>query len=103
MIENVSTYIIYLALFGYVNVNAFTPGKLPNARVIMQPLKTATLEPNTKLKPFTELEPNTKSRPTTWECDEEINCIEVDACSVESCRTSLDVRIHGVWYDLSGK
>jgi hypothetical protein len=29
-------------------------------------------------------------------------CKEVPACDEEVCRTSLDVRIHGDWYDLSG-
>lgn len=37
-----------------------------------------------------------------WECDDEANCVQVDACNEEECRTSLDVRIHGEWYDLSG-
>lgn len=40
--------------------------------------------------------------PTVWECDEEINCEEVPACDEESCRTTLDVRLYGEWYDLSG-
>lgn len=40
--------------------------------------------------------------PTAWECDEEANCVEIDACDEESCRTTLDVRIHGEWFDLSG-
>lgn len=38
-----------------------------------------------------------------WECDEDANCVQVDACDEMECRTSLDVRIHGQWYDLSGK
>lgn len=37
-----------------------------------------------------------------WDCDEEANCVEVPACDEEACRTTLDVRIHGEWYDLSG-
>jgi hypothetical protein len=41
-------------------------------------------------------------KPTAWECDDEANCVQVDACDEEQCRTSLDVRIHGDWYDLSG-
>jgi hypothetical protein len=41
--------------------------------------------------------------PSGWECDEEANCVEVPACDDKVCRTSLDVRIHGKWYDLSGK
>ena len=39
---------------------------------------------------------------TTWNCDDEANCVEVAACDEEECRTSLDVRIHGEWYDLAG-
>jgi len=38
-----------------------------------------------------------------WECDDDANCVAVPACDEVSCRTSLDVRIHGKWYDLSGK
>lgn len=40
--------------------------------------------------------------PTAWECDEEAACLEVPACDEAECRTTLDVRIHGTWYDLSG-
>jgi hypothetical protein len=39
---------------------------------------------------------------TTWECDEDANCVAVPACDDTECRTSLDVRIHGTWHDLSG-
>jgi hypothetical protein len=41
--------------------------------------------------------------PTAWECNEEAECVEVPACNDEECRTTLDVRIHGKWYDLSGE
>jgi hypothetical protein len=41
--------------------------------------------------------------PKAWECDEDANCVQVDACDDEKCRTTLDVRIHGEWYDLSGE
>jgi len=44
----------------------------------------------------------TASVPTAYDCDEEANCVVVDACDEEICRTTLDVRIHGEWYDLSG-
>ena len=40
--------------------------------------------------------------PTAWECNEEAECVEVPACDEEDCRTTLDVRIHSKWYDLSG-
>jgi hypothetical protein len=38
-----------------------------------------------------------------WDCDEEANCVQIEACDEVECRTTLDVRIHGDWYDLSGK
>eukprot|EP00526_Cylindrotheca_closterium_P012820 CAMPEP_0113620828 /NCGR_PEP_ID=MMETSP0017_2-20120614/10624_1 /TAXON_ID=2856 /ORGANISM="Cylindrotheca closterium" /LENGTH=454 /DNA_ID=CAMNT_0000530521 /DNA_START=165 /DNA_END=1529 /DNA_ORIENTATION=+ /assembly_acc=CAM_ASM_000147 len=45
----------------------------------------------------------TTDGPTTWECDDDLTeCREVPACDEEQCRTSLDVRIHGDWYDLTG-
>jgi hypothetical protein len=39
---------------------------------------------------------------TAWECNEDAICVQVPACDDQICRTSLDVRIHGDWYDLSG-
>jgi hypothetical protein len=45
---------------------------------------------------------NNKDELTTWECNDEAECVEVPACDEEQCRTSLDVRIHGEWYDLTG-
>jgi acyl-lipid Delta6-acetylenase / acyl-lipid (9-3)-desaturase len=39
---------------------------------------------------------------TTWDCDADAQCVVVPACDDTSCRTSLDVRVHQVWYDLSG-
>ena len=44
----------------------------------------------------------TASVPKAWDCDEEANCVSIDACDEEKCRTTLDVRIHGEWYDMSG-
>ena len=40
--------------------------------------------------------------PAAWECDADANCDLVPACDETACRTTLDVRIHGTWYDLSG-
>lgn len=40
--------------------------------------------------------------PSAWDCDDDANCVQVPACDEEQCRTSLDVRIHNTWYDLSG-
>jgi cytochrome b involved in lipid metabolism len=42
------------------------------------------------------------STSTTWNCDADANCVPAEACDDTSCRTSLDVRIHNIWYDLSG-
>ena len=40
---------------------------------------------------------------TAWECnDDATECVQVPACDESECRTSLDVRIHNTWYDLSG-
>ena len=39
----------------------------------------------------------------SWECNEDItDCKQVAECDEEKCKTSLDVRIHGDWYDLTG-
>lgn len=46
--------------------------------------------------------PTSDQSPKAWECDEDANCVQIDACDEEQCRTTLDVRIHGEWYDLSG-
>jgi hypothetical protein len=43
-----------------------------------------------------------EQQPTSWECDEDANCVAIPACDDNECRTSLDVRLHGTWYDLSG-
>jgi hypothetical protein len=52
----------------------------------------------------TETETNAMSEmPTAWECNEDAECVVVPACDEVDCRTSLDVRIHGKWYDLSGQ
>ena len=45
---------------------------------------------------------DTSKMPTAWECDEDAECVLVPACDDVNCRTSLDVRIHSQWYDLSG-
>lgn len=89
--------LLFLALTG--PSAAFLPSKL-NAKApqLSQPFKrgAASIDaPSTK--PTINGE-----EPTVWECDDEANCVEVAACDEEKCRTSLDVRIHGTWYDLSG-
>ena len=72
--------------------NAWVPQQLAISRsAIASSLRAATLET-----------PVNGAEPTTWECDEDAQCVEVPACDEEECRTSLDVRIHGEWYDLTG-
>eukprot|EP00543_Licmophora_paradoxa_P010954 CAMPEP_0202476512 /NCGR_PEP_ID=MMETSP1360-20130828/93461_1 /ASSEMBLY_ACC=CAM_ASM_000848 /TAXON_ID=515479 /ORGANISM="Licmophora paradoxa, Strain CCMP2313" /LENGTH=375 /DNA_ID=CAMNT_0049103723 /DNA_START=172 /DNA_END=1296 /DNA_ORIENTATION=+ len=70
----------------------------PAPRSTKQPLRAAT---TTSLNP-PSTSTTTTTTPSAYDCDENANCVEVDACDEQSCRTSLDVRIHGTWYDLSG-
>jgi acyl-lipid Delta6-acetylenase / acyl-lipid (9-3)-desaturase len=42
------------------------------------------------------------SPPQAFDCDDEANCVAVEPCEPSGCRTSLDVRIHNVWYNLDG-
>ena len=93
MMKGSASSMMFLALAAASSVNAFVPQKLivsrPTAATL---LRSATLE----------TPPAGTDEPTTWECDEDAQCVEVPACDEEECRTSLDVRIHGEWYDLSG-
>jgi hypothetical protein len=91
MMFNRSTALLLLVVSGS-SVDAFTPSKLASIRSTVSTLRSTTLEPKVNNAP--EL--------TTWECDDDIQCVEVPACDEEGCRTSLDVRIHGEWYDLTG-
>lgn len=64
----------------------------------------ATVDLTSSRTGLTNGEQKTKNNePTVWECDDDLNsCVEVPACDEEVCRTTLDVRMHGTWYDLSG-
>ena len=96
--NNLSAFLLSAALVvGTNNVDAFVPtGRVSVARPsLIKPIYASTLEAPT-------VEDSTKA-PSTWECDDDLTeCREVPACDEEECRTSLDVRIHGEWYDLSG-
>lgn len=89
---------LFLLLAASPYADAFVPGtrmanQIARATVKVKPLRASTLE-----RPTVD-----GAEPTTWECDDELTeCREVPACDEEACRTSLDVRIHGDWYDLSG-
>lgn len=67
---------------------------------LLTALHSTTLEPSQTANPRSS---NNNGLNTTWECDDDLEqCVEVPACDEERCRTTLDVRIHGTWYDLSG-
>ena len=63
----------------------------------------ATLDSPTTTTNNEKTTPSANGEATTWECNDDAECVEVPACDDEGCRTSLDVRIHGEWYDLTGK
>lgn len=64
-------------------------------RISPRSLKSSTLED-------VAVNGENKVEATSWECNEDAECVEVPACNQERCRTSLDVRIHDTWYDISG-
>jgi hypothetical protein len=72
------------------------------------PLKAATVEISSSLDKTDELQGQTSVNTfvedvaSGWECNEEAECVKIPACDSEQCQTSLDVRIHNIWYDLSG-
>jgi len=86
-----------VALSGETDAFAFQPASRVAPR--SAPLYSAVIEePATVANGVTALSESPKS----WDCDEEATCVEIEACDEEDCRTSLDVRIHGDWYDLTG-
>mmetsp|Transcript_5602 Transcript_5602/g.13992 ORF Transcript_5602/g.13992 Transcript_5602/m.13992 type:complete len:504 (+) Transcript_5602:196-1707(+) len=90
-----------IALVGHASVSGFST---PNQRMAM-PRMSTTARFSTIAEPSITANGATaedSKMPTAWECDEEAECVEVPACDEVDCRTSLDVRIHGAWYDLSG-
>ena len=109
--NSVSRTIVLLVAIGctinYHHVDAFVPLQKAGLRilptVLRTPFRASTLEPPTTTSTTTKTTNSTMGQPTTWECDEDAQCVEVPACDDEGCRTSLDVRIHGEWYDLTGE
>ena len=99
MISRSSSVRILALLASVASIEAFVPSALTSPVVHRRPVarwRAATIDDTT-----TNGATATKEL-TTWECDEEAQCVEVPACDEEQCRTSLDVRIHGEWYDLTG-
>ncbi|CAB9508157.1 Acyl-lipid (9-3)-desaturase [Seminavis robusta] len=106
-----SRVVLALSVLGAALVEAFVPSSVIGS---LQQQQFSPVKPSAALdrtwRQVSQLDaPSTENKkkengdePTVWECDEEANCVEVAACDEEQCRTSLDVRIHGTWYDLSG-
>lgn len=88
---------ISYVLFPLVFAPAAAAFQLPFRHAFTSSLKATTLNPNGSVNGVKSGE-----KATSWDCDNEANCVEVPACDETQCRTSLDVRIHGNWYDLSG-
>ena len=84
---------------GISSIGAFSPPSSRAAAATTQKNMVATAPPI----PGTASGSGSSEVPLGWECDDEANCVQVPACDDEGCRTSLDVRIHGEWYDLSGE
>ena len=82
------------------SVEAFSRSILPFSSP--RPIISSRLFSSTAIPPPKVNGEVSGDEPTAWECDEEANCVVVPACDDESCRTSLDIRIHNTWYDLSG-
>lgn len=96
-----------LSLF-VVTLAAVDGFQSPSAFQVTKPLQTSNVKKNSRLfvasvdPPVVNGKTDVNGMPKGWECNEDAECVEVEACDEEVCRTSLDVRIHGEWYDLSG-
>jgi len=82
---------------------------LPTASSTSSLLSPTTLVASTLENPSTRNTNATSSLDEThdalggsWECNDNADCKAVPECDALQCRTSLDVRIHGEWYDLTG-
>mgnify|MGYP000378855681 CR=1 FL=1 len=95
-----AAFIGILALLGPASISSFsTPHQQRRLATPSARFSTVVEPPPTITNGATYEESN---MPTAWECNEDAECVEVPACNEEDCRTSLDVRIHSDWYDLSG-
>lgn len=83
----------FVVCYLFPEVNAF---QAPHRWTAPTPRSSHNIQAST-LNP-----PSTTNEPLAWECDEDAQCKQVPACDEEGCRTTLDVRIHNTWYDLSG-
>jgi hypothetical protein len=90
---------VYSPILALALAPAVVAFQLPSLRAGKSSLKATTLNPNGSVNGVGTAG---AENPSTWVCDDDVNCVEVPACDETICRTSLDVRIHGNWYDLSG-
>jgi len=90
-----------MALLGPSTINAFST---PSQRIATPAMRSTSARYSSVIEAPTNgaSVAEDSGMPTAWECDEEAECVEVPACDEQECRTTLDVRIHSTWYDLSG-
>lgn len=90
------------ALMGMTLMGSVSGFSSPHQRIATPKITTARFS-TLEAPPVTNGATAEESKmPTAWECDEEAECVEVPVCDDEECRTTLDVRLHSDWYDLSG-
>lgn len=100
---NAMKFILSLLALVPTTTNAYVPSHFKASRNDLstgrggKPIRAATVDGSTTMKP------NGSVEPTSWDCNDEAECVVVPACDDQQCRTSLDVRIHGEWYDLTGE
>lgn len=91
-----------LALLGPASISGFST---PSQRMAMPRASSArfstVLETPTNGATMTD-NASSEKMPTAYDCNEEAECVIVPVCDDQECRTTLDVRIHSDWYDLSG-
>jgi hypothetical protein len=98
MMFNRSTAWLLLLVSGS-SVDAFTPSKLAGIRsTVSSPLRSTTLKPEVNGAAAAAA----SAESTTFYCDEDVQRLEVPVGDEETRRTTLDVRINGEWYDLTG-
>mmetsp|Transcript_175 Transcript_175/g.306 ORF Transcript_175/g.306 Transcript_175/m.306 type:complete len:502 (+) Transcript_175:186-1691(+) len=88
-----------IALLGPVSISGFST---PTQRMATPKLSTARFSTVVESPTNGAAMTDASEMPKAWDCDAEAECVEVPVCDEEKCRTTLDVRIQGDWYDLSG-
>mmetsp|Transcript_24136 Transcript_24136/g.34593 ORF Transcript_24136/g.34593 Transcript_24136/m.34593 type:complete len:394 (-) Transcript_24136:22-1203(-) len=99
----------YIVLLSAVNVHGFHSSLVCRRAAALQTNQqnirqymSATAEIVKTIPVNQQISSSLSDVPMGWECNEEAECVQIPACDEERCQTSLDVRIHNTWYDLSG-